>query len=165
MAADILGTPFDIDSAMPENSQFTDSLRVAVPCYGDRVLPRFGVAREFIFAKIEPLRRTVTGQTRALWDPQQPHSLAAWLRHHHVAGVLCGGIHPRFQIALEAEGLWVVWGFRGDIDTVLRQWLSGETSGDDAEEGLCLVTCCGLPRRSPCIKRLLTSSTTRRKPR
>jgi predicted Fe-Mo cluster-binding NifX family protein len=122
------------------------------------------VAREFVFVQIDPFQKKITEQTRVLWDPRQPHSLAAWLRHHKVAGVLCGGIHPRFQIALEAEGLWVVWGFRGDIDTVLRQWMSGKTPGSEAEEGLCMVTCCRLPRRPACIKHLFFSPTTRRKP-
>ena len=121
-------------------------IRVALPCYENRVMPRFGCSRSFIFADILESEDKVAEHTEHTWSPDKNPDLPNWLRLQNVEGVLCGGIHPRFQIALEAQGLWVIWGFRGEIIEVLNQWLSttpvkrvsGETPGP--------LTCCRLQK-------------------
>lgn len=108
-----------------------NTLRIAVPCYGTRVLPRFGQAREFYFAEADLAAGTLHGLRRCSWDlVDEPH-LVRWLRREGVAAVFCGGIHPRFQVALNAEGIGVVWGFRGEVEEVLRQWLREREPGND----------------------------------
>jgi len=106
-------------------------LSVAVPCYGNRVLPRFGQAREFFFAEVDPGDGILYKLQRASWDLYQEPQLARWLKRVGIDAVLCGGIHPRFQLALHAEGIQVVWGFRGEVEEVLQRWLKEKRSPTD----------------------------------
>lgn len=101
-------------------------LRIAIPYYGSRVMPRFGLARHFYFVIVDPHTSQVADLQQHRWDPQDKSSVASWLREHQVSGVICDGIHPRFQTALKAEGLWVLWGAWGEVNTVLEQWLAGQ---------------------------------------
>jgi predicted Fe-Mo cluster-binding NifX family protein len=101
-------------------------LRIAMPYYGSRVMPRFGLARHFYFVTVDPQTSQVADLQQHMWDPQDKPSVARWLREHQVNGVICDGIHPRFQTALEVEGLWVLWGAWGEVNSVLDQWLAGE---------------------------------------
>ena len=102
-------------------------VRIAVPCYGSRVLPRFGQAREFFFAEVDPDARTLRGLRRCQWDLHDEPHLGRWLSRAGIVAVLCGGIHPRFQVALLAEGIEVVWGLRGEVEEVVRDWLRSES--------------------------------------
>ncbi len=104
---------------------------VAVPVYGSRVLPRFGLARTFRLAARDGVEVRDLGER--VWDPTREPRLARWLRDQGVEGVLCGGIHPRFQVALELEGLWVLWGQRGEVGSVLARWVRGETRPPTAD--------------------------------
>lgn len=108
---------------MDATSSLSNSILIAVPCYGSRVLPRFGQAREFFFADVALTERTLCGLRRHSWDRDDEPQLVCWLRREGIDAVLCGGIHPRFQVALSAEGIEVIWGFRGEVEEVLRQWL------------------------------------------
>lgn len=109
---------------MNPTSDVKDALLIAIPCYGSRVLPRFGQAREFVFAEVDPGDGVPRRLRRCNWDVCQEPQLARWLRREGIEAVLCGGIHPRFQLALGAEGIRVAWGFRGEVEEVLRQWLN-----------------------------------------
>ncbi len=104
---------------------------VAVPVSGSRVFPRFGLARTFRLAARDGVEVRNLGER--VWDPTREPRLARWLRDQGVEGVLCGGIHPRFQVALELEGLWVLWGQRGEVGSVLARWARGEARPPTAE--------------------------------
>jgi len=112
------------------------TLRIAVPCYGNRVLPRFGQARDFFFAEADLAAGTLHALQRRSWDQYQEPHLVRWLRCEGVVAVLCGGIHPRFQAALNSEGIGVVWGLRGEVEEVVRQWLTEREPGNtnDADQ-------------------------------
>ncbi|MEJ2201932.1 MAG: NifB/NifX family molybdenum-iron cluster-binding protein [Desulfuromonadaceae bacterium] len=104
----------------------TDSattVRIAVPCYGDRVLPRFGQSREFYLAEVDLAAGDLHDLKRCSWDRLDEPQLVRWLRCKGVDAVFCGGIHPRFQADLRAGGIAVIWGFRGPVEEILRQWL------------------------------------------
>jgi predicted Fe-Mo cluster-binding NifX family protein len=116
----------------PEPSR-TLPLVVGIPVYAGRILPRFGIAREFLLGEVEREVPRVDGVRIELWDPSDRRGVGAWLRSFGVQGVICGGIHPRFRVALEAEGLWVLWGYRGPADEVLRLWASGELTVQERE--------------------------------
>jgi predicted Fe-Mo cluster-binding NifX family protein len=123
----------------------SSSTVVAVPVWGSRILPRFGEAREFRFAEIERPGGTIRWLGTRGWDPEKNAGLASWLRTSGAGGVICGGIHPRFLLALEAESLWVCWGQRGEVEEVLRRWARGEShcprdraAGPDAVQGAVL---------------------------
>ena len=105
-------------------------MRIAVPGYGNRVLPRFGLARLFWVLELNTARQTITDQTPQPWDPVQNPDLPRWLRGLGVTGVLCGGIHQRFRAELEREGIHVNSGHRGEVEKVVRQWLAGEPPAD-----------------------------------
>lgn len=125
-------------------------LRLALPCYENRVLPRFGAARTFVIADLRRDASAPPACIRKAWDPQGDPPLPAWLRQLGVEGVLCGGIHPRFQTALEAECLWVVWGFRGEIETVLQEWLAAGSPTQTPDPNKGFVSCCRLPQPAAC---------------
>lgn len=98
---------------------------VAVPVYGTRVLPRFGMARTFWLAESEG-GHGVRALGLREWDPTLEPRLPLRLVGQGVGGVLCGGIHPRFQADLEAAGLWVIGGQRGEAGEVAARWARGE---------------------------------------
>ncbi len=89
-------------------------------------MPRFGLARHFYFVTVDQQISQVADLQQHEWDPQDKPSVARWLREQQVNGVICDGIHPRFQAALEAEGLWVLSGAWGEVNDVLEQWLAGQ---------------------------------------
>lgn len=98
---------------------------IAVPSYENRVMPRFGQAKEFHFADID----ATTGKIIELRVHQLPASLLnfqtiPWLVQHEVQGVICAGIHPRFQSALQSEDIWVCWGYIGEVVSVIKQWIA-----------------------------------------
>lgn len=99
--------------------------RVALPVYGARVLPRFCLARRFCVAASDRATGTARIVEDRVWDPVESPSLARWLRDLGVSGVVCGGIHPRHRVALENEGLWVAWGYRGEVEQALANWWEG----------------------------------------
>ena len=131
-------------------SPLENLLRVAVPNYGSRVLPRFGQAREFCFAEIDRRKRVLCRLERRCWNLDHEPDLGRWLVREGVAAVLCGGIHPRFQTALIASGIAVFWGFRGEVEEVLRDWLSRGEEALEASVHSGSATQCGQPRRMVC---------------
>lgn len=128
-------------------SQLPKLITVALPVYGTRVLPRFGIAREFLLAEVDRLAPGVRSTERRSWDPRAAPSLPAWLGGLGVSGVICGGIHPRFRIDLEAADLWVLSGRQGDAEDIVRQWATGRAPRPDG------VPCSGVPRGDACTKR------------
>jgi predicted Fe-Mo cluster-binding NifX family protein len=124
----------DNDQQMP--------LRIAIPAYGNRIMPRFGLARVFYLADIGPQQDQLLNLRLCQWDPQTEPSVSRWLRGLEASGVVCDGIHPRFQTALRAEGLWVHWGAWGEIDDVLNRCLSGALPLPPRDEPVPCGTCC-----------------------
>lgn len=114
-------------------------LRIAIPYYGQRIMPRFGLARQFCLITADLQQGRIDNLIEARWDPVQEPSVARWLRRNAVAGVICDGIHPRFQTALKTEGLWILWGIWGELDEVLQRWLDGNLPLANAES---LSGCC-----------------------
>ncbi|AJF07477.1 NifB/NifX family molybdenum-iron cluster-binding protein [Geoalkalibacter subterraneus] len=108
---------------METNQLTVKRIRVALPLYGNRVLPRFGLAREFALADLDCEGDVILGVERCEWPSWRWPSVPEWLKAQGAVGVLCSGIHPRLQQALQDEGLWVVWGFMGEVEEVLKLWL------------------------------------------
>ncbi len=115
---------------MKRYSKTQSIVRVAVPCYGERVFPRFGQARVFCFAEIDPSGKTPHRLQLRLWPSSQEPQVAHWLRDQGIGGVLCGGIHPRYQAALGSQGIWVVWGVRGEVGAILQEWVEAFASSE-----------------------------------
>jgi predicted Fe-Mo cluster-binding NifX family protein len=117
-------------------------LRIAIPAYGNRIMPRFGMARVFYLVDIGPQEGRVLNLQLCRWDPRAEPSVSRWLNSLEANGVICDGIHPRFQTALRAEGLWVHWGAWGEIDDVLDRCLSGALPLPPQDEQTSFGTCC-----------------------
>ncbi|MEZ4484911.1 MAG: NifB/NifX family molybdenum-iron cluster-binding protein [Syntrophotaleaceae bacterium] len=124
------------------------SVTIAIPHYGQRIMPRFGLARQFCLATANLQQRRLLQLLHREWDPEQEPSLALWLKSMEVSGVICDGIHSRFQAALRAEGLWIIGGAWGDIAEVLERWVLGELTASDSLSGPGRASCCR-PSRSP----------------
>ncbi len=136
---------------------------IAIPHYGQRIMPRFGLAREFYLVTADRNKRQIDPRIHQQWDPGQQPSVARWLKQMNVTGVICDGIHTRFQIALKAEGLWVLAGIWGEIDEVLKRWLDDQLATPDDLDDTSQRTCCR-PAQNNCMDRKCPKPPTRRKP-
>jgi predicted Fe-Mo cluster-binding NifX family protein len=126
------------------------SLRIAIPCNGKRIMPRFGLARDFFLVDIN--RDRVSNLRYCRWEPSTEPSVARWLQGQDAEGVVCDGIHPRFQTALKAEGLWVLWGAWGEIDEVLNRLLDGTLPAPPPENLSRPISCCAGNKTRRCRK-------------
>lgn len=106
-------------------SSIQSDIIIAIPCYTDRVLPRFDQAHEFLLANVDLDNKQVNSQT-VLTSPVDVQGLAQWLAEQGVAGVLCSGIHQQQQIELQKLGIWLTWGVAGKLNVVLQQWLQDQ---------------------------------------
>ncbi len=135
--------------------------RIAIPHYGQRIMPRFGLARQFYLVTADRHKHQIDEPVHHQWDPCQEPSVARWLKQMRVSGVICDGIHPRFQTALKAEGLWILGGAWGEIGDVLERWLNGQLTASNDLAGTGQETCCR-PSRSHCRDRSCPKPPTRR---
>lgn len=126
---------------------------IALPCYGERVLPRYGLANSFAVCQVDTTLGTLV---HTVWRacPDDPQQWPLWLQQQEVAGVLCGGIHPRFQQALLEHNLWLRWGLRGPVTQVVADWLAGCCDGILVMPGqTCTAAACcfGLCQGQVCV--------------
>lgn len=138
--------------------------RVAIPHYGQRIMPRFGLARQFFLLTVDRHKQPIGSPVNTEWDPRQEPSVARWLKGMKVAGVICDGIHPRFHTALKEEGLWVLGGIWGEVGDVIDRWLKGLLTAENEPDGVNSATCCR-PNRNYCHERYCTQPSIWRKPK
>jgi predicted Fe-Mo cluster-binding NifX family protein len=98
-------------------------MNIAIPIHENRVMPRFGCTREMIVVTVEDGR--IASRKRLMITPQMWASLPAVLAEEHISMVICGGIHPRFQQALQGQNIQLVWGVVGEWQEVLQAYLNG----------------------------------------
>jgi len=108
---------------------------IAIPCYTDRVLPRFDKAHEFLLANVDLGNKKINSQSIRT-SPVDLQALPHWLAEQGVEGVLCSGIHQQQQIELHQAGIWLTWGVAGKLSTVLQQWLEDQTVMSGKNESL-----------------------------
>jgi len=108
-------------------------MTIAIPIYGNRVLPRFGFARDMMLVTVEDGR--IIAQKRIELLPQFDAPLSPMLAREHVSVVICGGIHPRFQEMFRQQGIDVVWGVIGEWQEVVQAYVRGTLQSDPT---LCL---------------------------
>ena len=106
------------------------TMNIAIPIYGKRVMPRFGCTREIMIVSVEdgkigPKKRLPI-ESQAFW--LLPDLLVA----EHVSVMICGGIHPRFQEAIQAQNIRLIWGVMGEWNDVLQAYLQGTLQTDSA---------------------------------
>ena len=102
-------------------------MRIAIPIHGDRVMPRFGCAREMIIATVEDGRVLATKRlTDAAYNVQSLSDV------EQVSVLICGGIHPRFQQLFQKQNIKIIWGVAGPWQDVLHAYLTGTLQRDHA---------------------------------
>ncbi len=124
------------------NQSSTHRTLIAIPSYGDRVLPRFDQVGEFYFAQVDLAQNTIISVT-AHNPPDKLQDVGGWLSKQGVDGVICSGIHQRHQVQLQQLGIWLQWGVAGNIETVLQHWLQEQTNTVDNShvDCSCFSTC------------------------
>jgi predicted Fe-Mo cluster-binding NifX family protein len=98
-------------------------MNIAIPVYGDRVMPRFGCAREMIIVSVED--EDFLLKKRVSIGPEDFLSLPDFLVAEKISLVICGGIHPRFQQFLAENQIRILWGAMGDWQNVLQSYQNG----------------------------------------
>lgn len=108
-------------------------MNIAIPVYGNRVMPRFGCTREIMVVTVEGGR--IVSKKRLKMTSETLISLPAVLASERVSVMICGGIHPHFQQAFHEHGIRFVWGVIGEWQKVLQAYLNGTLQSDPT---LCL---------------------------
>lgn len=98
-------------------------MNIAIPVYGSRVMPRFGFTREMIIVSVEDGK--IASRKWLTMTPERFIALPTILTSEQVSVVICGGIHPRFQQAIQGEKIQLVWGVIGEWQDVLQAYLHG----------------------------------------
>lgn len=105
-------------------------MNIAVPIYGERVMPRFGLTREMIIATVA--NGKIASDKRLTMTAEMFLTLPKIFIVEQVSVVICGGIHPRFQEAFERQQIQVIWGVIGEWRSVIRAYLDGSLQTDPA---------------------------------
>jgi predicted Fe-Mo cluster-binding NifX family protein len=103
-------------------------MKVAVPVFGEEVSPRFGCSTHAVIAIVDQDGVRVEGQQDLSQAPpwQWPELFASL----GVTKVICGGVHPRFQQAMHALGIDVIWGVIGPAAEALVALQDGRLRSD-----------------------------------
>ncbi len=105
-------------------------MKIAMPVYGNRVMPRFGCTRKIIVVIVEDGSAVATQELTLA--PGTLTTLPGLLASEQVSILICGGIHPRFQQMFQAHGIRLIWGVIGDWRDVLQAYLQGTLQTDPA---------------------------------
>ena len=98
-------------------------MNIAIPIHGSRVMPRFGCTREIMVVAVEDGR--LVSRKRVRMTSEMFESFPAILASEHISVMICGGIHPRFQQAIQGQDIQLVWGVVGEWQEVLQAYLNG----------------------------------------
>ena len=103
-------------------------MNIAVPIYGERVMPRFGLTCEMIIASVA--NGNIASDKRLTITAEMFATLPEILSAEQVSVVICGGMHPRFQQIFECQQIQVIWGVIGEWRSVIRAYLDGTLQTD-----------------------------------
>jgi predicted Fe-Mo cluster-binding NifX family protein len=105
-------------------------MNIAIPIHGNRVMPRFGCTREIIVVTVEGSQ--IISRKRLTITQEKFISLLEVLASEQISVMICGGIHPRFQQALQEQHIQLVWGVIGEWQEVLQAYLKGTLQSNPA---------------------------------
>jgi len=110
-------------------------MRIAIPVTDGEVSSHFGRCERFLLADIDTEERKVTEQILAEPPEHSPGTFPRWLAAQKVEVVIAGGMGPRAQGLLAAEGIQVLAGAHGrDPDEAVQAFLEGSL---EAGENVC----------------------------
>lgn len=111
-----------------------------MPYYGALSLPRSGLSRVYFIADVNLDNQQIGELALRVWDPKKEPNLSGWLKQEQVNGIICSDSSCQYEVALQSEGIWAMWGRTGEVSEMIDQWLR--------EEGFALPEA-GEARRSP----------------
>jgi len=125
--------------------QINNPILVAVPYYGSLSLPPLGLSRLFFVAAVDTASRKVGKIEIQVWDPKKEPNLSVWMRTQGFSGVICSDSDPHYQVALNAENIWLLGNQKGEAAELVEGWAAGALG----ESGSCnlseqLKSWCGL---------------------
>lgn len=103
-------------------------MNIAIPIYGERVMPRFGLTREMIIVSVADEK--IASEKRLTMTAESFTTLPKLLIAEHVSVLICGGIHPRFQQAFERQQIQVIWGVIGEWRDVIYAYVNDTLQTD-----------------------------------
>ncbi|MDD2852489.1 MAG: hypothetical protein PHY09_11430 [Desulfuromonadaceae bacterium] len=112
----------------PETNN-TNTVHVAVPYYGSLTLPPLGLSRLFFVAGVDTESNKVGRIDIQVWDPRKEPNLSAWMRKQGFSGVICSDSGSHYQVALNAENIWLVGNQEGEVAELVERWASGALDG------------------------------------
>ena len=96
---------------------------IAIPTEGNQVSGHFGFCPHFTLITIE--NGKITNKTTLENPGHEPGFLPGYLHEHNVNCIIAGGMGGRAQQLFAQNGIEVVTGAAGDIDTVVEQYCAG----------------------------------------
>ena len=102
--------------------------KIGIVVFNNEVSPRFGMSPALMVAQVEG--KTVKQSETASLEAVPPGALADFIAGQGVKVLICGGIHERFQTALEQRGVKVIWGIIGPAEQALNEYLAGALKPD-----------------------------------
>ncbi len=108
-------------------------MNIAIPVHGNRVMPRFGCTREILIVAVE--NGKVISKKRLPVTQEMFFSLPDFFGAEQVSMMMCGGIHPRFQQAIQEQNIELIWGLIGEWQEIVQAYLNGTLQSNPA---LCL---------------------------
>lgn len=100
-----------------------DKALIAVPYYGTLSLPPSGLTRIFFLVKVDLVQMVIDNLSLQVWNPKKEPNLFRWLRQLDTNGVICSDSPSKYEIGLNAEGMWVQWGQEGEVHEVVDRWM------------------------------------------
>lgn len=112
--------------AHQEQNDQSHVARIAVPYYGALSLPRSGLSRVYFVADVDLVTRQFGELALRVWDPKKEPNLSSWLKQEQVNGLICSDSSCQYDVALQSEGIWAMWGCTGEVSEMIEQWLREE---------------------------------------
>lgn len=103
-------------------------MKIAIPCRHNLVSPVLEEATEFIIVELE--NGQYEDETRINLNGKSPVSKLQYLVDTGVEMILCGAVSNGYINSITAKGLEVVAWLKGDVDEILRAYISGKLNGD-----------------------------------
>jgi len=109
------------------------AVRIAVPVFGEDVAPRFCFAREMLVVDLDGERET--GRRFVLFGNGRWAQRIRLLEDLGVDVLLCGGFNRRLQPMAVQAGIEVLWGQRGEAETIIEAYRSGTLDAPERRPG------------------------------
>lgn len=106
-----------------------DSLKIAIPTEGANVSGHFGKCEDFTIVEIENSEVKNKASISAVGN--QHGLLPAFLASHDVDMVIAGGMGEGAKQGLISNGIGIVAGVSGNIDEVIKAYISGNLESND----------------------------------